>query len=1247
MTSPVANPSPSIGTLTFKALRSALADIVDKAHSTTSAIDLLNIVSQWPQAFPLPASVQQWATAFCPTDDAGWVAKIELMSALGETDALPSTAERRAAANGWGINASLALANQLLQQGRATEALASLESETATGPARLNITHMTTVAYQQLGDLPAARTYATEALKMAPDNAQSLLNMGLICASEGDYVAAAHYLDEVLAQHPDHGIALASRAKIDVIEEKPAAAIHRLTRIWDSSKHSHELNGLLISALKQSGRFIEAASAAAQAIKQFRENGIFKALKTDALITGYLPLDLETDVKSLLTDSNVAPTDALAVVSSYYWLHQRPDLALQCFEQQMALAPDNPQHVSDAAFAAALAGDYARAWPWFEARYWPRSGRQHPYQHLPQWDGRPLDTDDVVILHAEQGLGDFIQCIRYLPLLQGLAPNIVFDVPKPALELLAALDNAESATDAPAHLGTLTLQLPMMSLPLLLEDPQDIAFPYLHIDCSYPAVALPQPAQAGDLKVGIVWAGNAEHRNDHNRSSRLMDWAPLASLTGVTFYSLQLGEALSEVATPPDGMSVIDLSGHLGSLADTATLISQLDLVITVDTSVAHLAGALYKPVWMALAYIPDWRWGIADESTRWYPSARLFRQNAPCDWHSVFAAMRQRLIDEGLAHDASTLLPFDASADRAHQAQWRHLARTGQLSLDVLGEHYPTMIADAPWLHAVVAEACLAAGDPETALAQWHNWLNTDADAIHQPDAVARYGLALHDQGQLDTAIGIWRVLVTHFPQSAYLRYLLARSLQRQQQLDEAMDEYREALRLCPRLHLAWNNLAYALEVRGELDEALIAYQSALRYDIGYAMAWQNLSRAVLLCELDDQVAYQVCKHAERLPGTNRSLVLQNTGVALFRLGEHRKALAAFDEVLATKVNDVDAWYNKGLVASDVGRNDIAEDALLKAIALAPTDTKILGALSWHYLSTCNFPKGWHYYRRGGYSLPNLQKPEWIGQSLEGKTLLIYNNQGLGDYIQFARLIKQIPASKKIVVVPRQLERLFTSLAGYDELCQLSIDDIDEIPCDYQVCIMSIQEMLGVDLRVNPVVVPYLAPPADSLADWQSLLPVTSKKRIGIVWAGNPKHSNDKNRSTRLSDWLPLADLQDRIELVSLQKDSASNQALDNPELVLSNYVEACHDFAETAALLKQLDLVIAVDSSVANLAGALGVPTWILIPAQGTDWRWAAGEEDVPWYPSVRLIRQRRKETWRDVFVRLREELVQWSDN
>jgi hypothetical protein len=301
-------------------------------------------------------------------------------------------------------------------------------------------------------------------------------------------------------------------------------------------------------------------------------------------------------------------------------------------------------------------------------------------------------------------------------------------------------------------------------------------------------------------------------------------------------------------------------------------------------------------------------------------------------------------------------------------------------------------------------------------------------------------------------------------------------------------------------------------------------------------------------------------------------------------------------------------------------------------------------------------FAEGWklHEYRYhwAAKSQPalacfQLEFPQWQGQSLQGKSIVIFPEQGRGDQIQFCRYgteLKRLGAKRVTLICQAPLITLLKSLADVDSV--LNINEISKLKNhDYWTLLFSMPLHCGTDLTNIPAALPYLYADKQRLTKWSKQMP-KSGLRVGLVWKGNPDHKNDANRS--LPSLLSLARLWQITDLVfiSLQKGPAEEKALSKPPrqkiITLSEQIE---DFADTAAIIAQLDLLICVDTAVAHLAGALQKPCWVLLPSFNTDWRWLLDRNDSPWYPGVmRLFRQESNEGWDVVINRVALALAEW---
>jgi len=259
--------------------------------------------------------------------------------------------------------------------------------------------------------------------------------------------------------------------------------------------------------------------------------------------------------------------------------------------------------------------------------------------------------DKTLLLHTEQGAGDALHFVRFLPIAARRCQKLVLVCRADLIPVFATMPGiAEIREAGQLQVSEFDTYAPLLSLPHVLgvtleSIPAEV--PYIDVAAIRRRKELstvPGLAASARRKVGIVWAGSPTHRNDRQRSCALRELVPVLQTPGIAFYSVQKGERSQELAQLPPEVQVRDLASSLHDFGDLAVILDQLDLVITVDTSVAHMAGALGKPVWVLLSYVPDWRWGLEGETTPWYPTMRLFRQARAGDWAEIMKRMAQEL---------------------------------------------------------------------------------------------------------------------------------------------------------------------------------------------------------------------------------------------------------------------------------------------------------------------------------------------------------------------------------------------------------------------------------------------------------------------------------------------------------------------------------------------------------------------------------------------------------------------------
>jgi tetratricopeptide (TPR) repeat protein len=323
------------------------------------------------------------------------------------------------------------------------------------------------------------------------------------------------------------------------------------------------------------------------------------------------------------------------------------DEAIAATRKAIALKPGLEMAVCNLGLMLLARGEYAEGWPKYARRWYVKEyDSMPPALPMPRWDGKDLKGKRLFV-RAEQGLGDTIQTIRYAPLLAARGGPIVVGCQGELARLLKSVPGIEQLLTPGQRLIGIDCHCASMDLPCLFGTTLETIpgrEPYLFADPELAEAWKKRLGEDGRLKVGLVWAGRPTHPDDRNRSLALSALAPLGSVPGVRLISLQKGNAAGQLRLPPAGLELTDWTAELGDFADTAALVANLDLVITVDTAVAHLTGAMGKRVWVLLPLVPDWRWMMDREDSPWYPTARLFRQKTIGDWGGVVQAVVEPL---------------------------------------------------------------------------------------------------------------------------------------------------------------------------------------------------------------------------------------------------------------------------------------------------------------------------------------------------------------------------------------------------------------------------------------------------------------------------------------------------------------------------------------------------------------------------------------------------------------------------
>lgn len=505
---------------------------------------------------------------------------------------------------------------------------------------------------------------------------------------------------------------------------------------------------------------------------------------------------------------------------------------------------------------------------------------------------------------------------------------------------------------------------------------------------------------------------------------------------------------------------------------------------------------------------------------------------------------------------------------------------------------------------------------------------------------------IALHTRGELDAAAALYLQVIRVEPQNFDALHMLGVYSYQTGDLATAQRLINQAIRVRPDDALAHVHLSAVLQKQGQLQEALTAILHALKLAPDHALALNN-GAALLSADLKRPAeALPLLEHALRLNDADAT-AWNAMGYALIELRRYDEALLCLERALQLLPGFALALYNQGNALQLQNRPQDAMRSYDAALAQQPDLIDAQIGQSACRLLAGDLPQGFKQYesrwRKPAYQAmaqPYTQ-PLWLGVApLAGKTLLVHREQGLGDTLQMVRYLPQLTAQGARVIL-RVQPALKTLLDGVG--AAIVISDLEPLPPhDCHIPLMSLPLALGTRLDSIPADVPYVRADAARNAQWRARLGARTAPRVGLAWAGNPKHDNDSARSLPLLKLCRL--LTPGVEFIAVQRDlAAADRLLLAREPALRSYAADQTDFAETAALIAQLDLVICVDTSIAHLAGAMGKPVWLLLP-WAPDWRWLLGRDDSPWYPTMRLFRQPRAGDWDGVLERVAAALAEW---
>ena len=534
-------------------------------------------------------------------------------------------------------------------------------------------------------------------------------------------------------------------------------------------------------------------------------------------------------------------------------------------------------------------------------------------------------------------------------------------------------------------------------------------------------------------------------------------------------------------------------------------------------------------------------------------------------------------------------------------------------------------------------------------------------------------FAVALETSGRIDQAIQAWTQYLALEPDSADAFVHLARLHAGALRYKDAVNAYTKAFALAPSDRDIGFALAVVQHKAGQLNDAIETYTALRRVDANWAAVRNNLGLVLIDAKRLDEASVYLEEALHLQP--DDAEIQNNLGVCLARRGERTAARNHFDNALALRPgwpegllnlaniqrqedqleeavenyrkaiegnpSDYRSYGNLALAQVNLNAPDDAIESYEKALELAPNDPELRKGLGIAQLLKGDLHKGWQNYeaRLQCDDQREFASLRWNGDNLAGRSILVHAEQGFGDTLQFCRYLTQVAktanAGEVVFECQRPLYRLLATIDGADTVIARG----DPLPnTDFHVPLLSLPRIFDTTLDNIPAPSPYLSTPAETSATLSARK--DDSVRIGVVWKGNPNRQDDEKRSCRLADLRPLSDIP-KIQLLSLQTDATDQERQWLAEQEIEDLAAGFSDFADTAAHISALELIVSVDTAAAHLAGALGKPIWVLL-GESADWRYLIGRDDCPWYPTMRLFRQQNRGDWHGTAQRLGQALI-----
>jgi tetratricopeptide (TPR) repeat protein len=1173
-------------------------------------------------------------------------------------------------------------------------------------------------AAREAGDLEEALAIYDGLLKRRPDHVEGLFGRGVMLRLRGRPQEALIALRAALAADPDHRAArLEMAVTLHHLGRSDEARTIYAVMVREPDSPSEAWHGLGMMLLAE-GREAAAETALRRAVA-LTPDRIEARLQLADMLARRMDLagavDLYHDIVTLDPDSSAAHAGLGQALIGLGRLDEAEDQ----LERALALNGTNALAHVNRARLNLLDGNLPGAWDDLEWR-WQMAGRSRPSPPGRAWNGDDELTGQTILLWAEQGIADTLSLLRYVPMVAERGAKVVLGLPAALAPLAHGIAGvamvAVSGQKLPA--GTIIdYNAPLPDLPRLFGTrlasiPGDA---YVRAPAGHRVrIAAPPGAM---LKIGLAWSG------PHGAGSiPLPQLMPLFGLPGTAFFALQVGDRMKDANMLAHPALITDLAPTTSNYADLAGRIAEMDLVISVDNAVAHLAGAMGRPLWALLGAAADWRWMRGRDDTPWYPSARLFRQDRPDDWTGLITRVMMALEDH-VADEAERRLAA-ARELIGPQAMMRALLAThlqaGDLLVDIgaaEGGHaldaaaHPAgdimvlaveaqraeaevladtiAIAGADEQVEVVAAPMGAAPAPAVVakvakrgrrVFPLPEWVRAPMRTTTLPELLAerprfdgrrilvRLGATGSEAAVLDgmepllAEHRVALVVFDHREEIGAAERLLAAGYRLFRfpaevaagTLHPFTGEIGPVLALAPASEPAAvygdasDPTSPAAVARAEAEAGKLAAQAstalrdgkvnaagklltrALAQDPNNAEANANLGG--LLRRIGRADAAAACWRRALANGAGPA-VRANLANVLREIGQLAAAETAFTEAVTAEPENARFLYGFGLLRREQGRAKESLALFERADHLAP-GTVPRREMATALLKSGNLARGIaEMIHRTAPRIAPVAAPVWDGSRLEARTILVRDENDAIDTIMLSRFIPQVARQGGLVTVEcvPEAARLMATIPGVEQVVPRG----QPLPeCDVTVNLLDVPRLIGTTSRTTPPRdVPYLHLPDGAIP---FRFPADGQLKVGIAWAGR-----ERDRIVPLPVLLRLAADPD-VGLVSLQRGTrADDLPLAGGRLLVEDMGPRCKDFADTAAIISGLDLVIAADTVEAHLAAAMGKPVWVMLPL-GNDWRWVDSRDDSVWYPTMRVFRQALDGSWDRALARVTDSLT-----